>query len=144
MHSLTDTKVRSLTASQKRERHFDGGGLYLEVSPKGGKWWRFKYRMAGKEKRFSLGIYPDTPLKAAREKANQARKLLAANVDPGAERKAVAACQTAPNPARSRLSRGSGSIRSTSSRSAKPSSRGPSVDLSATYSLGSGPRQSVR
>lgn len=91
MHSLTDTKVRSLTASQKTERHFDGGGLYLEVSPKGGKWWRFKYRQAGKEKRLSLGTYPDTPLKAARERADQARKLLAANVDPGAERKAVAA-----------------------------------------------------
>lgn len=95
MHSLTDTKVRSLAPSQKAQRHFDGGGLYLEVSPKGGKWWRFKYRLAGKEKRLSLGTYPDTPLKAAREKADEARRLLAANVDPGAERKAVAACQTA-------------------------------------------------
>lgn len=93
MHSLTDSKVRSLTANLKTERHFDGGGLYLEVSPKGGKWWRFKYRLAGKEKRLSLGTYPDTPLKAARDKADQARKLLAANVDPGAERKAVAASQ---------------------------------------------------
>ena len=47
MHSLTDTKVRSLTPSQKTQRHFDGGGLYLEVSPAGGKWWRFKYRLLG-------------------------------------------------------------------------------------------------
>ena len=93
MHSLTDTKVRSFTPTKKAQRHFDGGGLYLEVSPAGGKWWRFKYRHLGKEKRLSLGTYPDTSLKAAREKAEQARKLLASNVDPGAERKAVAASQ---------------------------------------------------
>ena len=93
MHSLTDTKVRALAATGKTQRHFDGGGLYLEVSPKGGKWWRFKYRLVGKEKRLSVGTYPDTSLKAAREKADQARKLIATNVDPGAERKAVAASQ---------------------------------------------------
>ena len=93
MHSLTDTKVRALVATGKTKRHFDGGGLYLEISPTGGKWWRFKYRLAGKEKRLSLGTYPDTPLKVARDKADQARKLLAANVDPGAERRAVAASQ---------------------------------------------------
>lgn len=93
MHSLTDTRIRSLTPSLKTQRHFDGAGLYLEVSPKGGKWWRFKYRLFGKEKRLSLGTYPDTPLKAAREKAQQARKLVATSVDPGAERKAVAASQ---------------------------------------------------
>ena len=91
MHSLTDTKIRSLTPSEKTQRHFDGGGLYLELSPKGGKWWRFKYRLFGKEKRLSLGTYPDTALKAARERAQQARKLAEAGVDPGAARKAVAA-----------------------------------------------------
>ena len=44
---------------------FDGGGLYLEVAPSGGKWWRLKYRHSNKEKRLSLGIYPDVGLKAA-------------------------------------------------------------------------------
>ena len=44
----------------------DGGGLYLEVAPSGGKWWRLKYRFGGKEKRLSLGVYPDVGLKLAR------------------------------------------------------------------------------
>jgi integrase len=68
---------------------FDGGGLYLEVSPAGGKWWRLKYRYGGKEKRLSLGTYPDTGLADAREKRAAARRLLAAGVDPGEQRKAM-------------------------------------------------------
>jgi hypothetical protein len=56
----------------------DGRGLYLEISPTGGKWWRFKYRLAGKEKRISLGVYPDVPLAAAREKREEARRQFAA------------------------------------------------------------------
>ena len=67
----------------------DGGGLYLEVSPSGGKWWRLKYRFDGKEKRLSLGTYPDTSLADARGKREAARKLLAAGVDPGEHRKAT-------------------------------------------------------
>ena len=50
MHTLTDTKIRPLTGSGKTQRHWDGGGLYLEISPAGSKWWRFKYRLLGKEK----------------------------------------------------------------------------------------------
>jgi integrase len=69
----------------------DAGGMYLEVSPTGGKLWRFKYRFAGKEKRLALGSYPDTPLAAAREKRDAARKLLAAGVDPAEQRKAAKA-----------------------------------------------------
>ena len=67
---------------------FDGGGLYLEVSPRGGKWWRFKYRFEGKEKRLSLGVYPDVSLKKARERHGSARKLLADGVNPSENRKA--------------------------------------------------------
>lgn len=52
--------------------------MYLEVTPSGGKWWRFKYRYDSKQKRLSLGTYPDTGLKEAREKRQDARKLLAA------------------------------------------------------------------
>jgi hypothetical protein len=67
---------------------FDSGGLYLEVSPAGGKWWRWKFRVAGTEKRLSFGTYPDVPLKAAREKRDAARQQLAAGVDPGIARRA--------------------------------------------------------
>ncbi len=62
--------------------------MYLEISPAGGKLWRFKYRIAGKEKRLSLGIYPDVGLTDARSRRDEARKLLAAGVDPSTRRKA--------------------------------------------------------
>ena len=86
--ALTDLAIRKATATGKVQRHADGGGLYLEVSPAGGKWWRFKYRHGGKEKRLSLGTYPDTGLADARAKHAAARKLLAAGIDPGEQRKA--------------------------------------------------------
>jgi integrase len=88
---LTDTAIRKAQPKDKTSRIFDGGGMYLEVAPAGGKWWRLKYRYAGKEKRLSLGTYPDTSLKDAREKRDAARKLLAAGVDPGEQRKAAKA-----------------------------------------------------
>lgn len=59
---LTDTAIRNAKPAARAIRPFDGGGLYLEVAPAGGKWWRFKYRFGGKEKRASLGVYPDVPL----------------------------------------------------------------------------------
>lgn len=85
---LTDTAIRSAKPRAKAFKLFDGGGLYLEVSPAGGKWWRWKYRCGGKEKRLSLGVYPDVSLKAAREKRDTARQQLAAGIDPGQARKA--------------------------------------------------------
>ncbi len=85
---LTDAKIRNAAPGEKPVRLSDGGGLYLEVSPAGGKLWRLKYRFAGKEKRLALGSYPETALKAARDKAVDARKLLGAGVDPGEARKA--------------------------------------------------------
>ncbi|MBM4298416.1 MAG: DUF4102 domain-containing protein [Deltaproteobacteria bacterium] len=72
---------------------FDAGGLYLEVAPAGGKWWRWKYRFAGKEKRLSFGVYPDVSLKAARERRDAARKQVADGIDPGEARKAERAAQ---------------------------------------------------
>jgi integrase len=88
---LTDAKLRTLTEPGK---HFDGAGLYLELTAAGGRYWRLKYRHGGKEKRLALGVYPAVSLKAAREAATEARKLLTAGDDPGALRKAAKA-QTA-------------------------------------------------
>jgi len=85
---LTDTAIRKAKPADKPRRLFDSGGLYLEVSPAGGKLWRLKYRINGKEKRLAIGIYPDTGLADARAKRDAARKLLAAGIDPGEHRKA--------------------------------------------------------
>lgn len=85
---LTDTLIRSAKPTEKAQRMFDGSGLYLEISPSGGKWWRLKYRFAGKEKRLSLGVYPEVSLKAARIGRDDNRKLLAQGIDPGENRKA--------------------------------------------------------
>jgi integrase len=86
--TLTDTAIRKATPGSKPIRLFDGRGLYLEVSTGGGKWWRLKYRFEGKEKLLSLGTYPDTTLKQARTKREEARVILAAGIDPSAARKA--------------------------------------------------------
>ncbi len=79
---LTEIAVRKATPGAKTTRLFDGGGLYLEVAPSGGKWWRLKYRFAEKEKRLSLGVYPEVSLKQARLKRDDARRLLASGIDP--------------------------------------------------------------
>jgi hypothetical protein len=83
---LTATAVKNAKPQSKPKRLFDGGGLYLEVAPSGGKWWRFKYRFAGKEKRISLGVYPDVSLKDARDRRDEARRLLANDIDPSKHR----------------------------------------------------------
>ena len=85
---LTDTAIRSVKPSEKPLRLFDGGGLYLEVAPGGGKWWRFKYRFGGKEKRLSVGVYPEVTLKKARDRRDEAREQLAEGIDPATHRKA--------------------------------------------------------
>lgn len=85
---LTDTAIRAAKPGSKPIKLSDEKGLYLEVAPSGGKWWRIKYRFAGKEKRLSLGVYPDVGLKLARERRDEARRLLADGIDPGEHRKA--------------------------------------------------------
>ena len=69
---LTDAKLRNLATPGK---HFDGGGLYLEITPAGGRYWRLKYRHGGKEKRLAFGVYPEVSLKAARERRADAVEL---------------------------------------------------------------------
>ena len=88
---LTDAAIRSAVPGDKAVKLFDGGGLYLELAPSGGKWWRLKYRYGGVEKRISLGTYPRTGLKAARQARDQAKKLLDGGSDPSASRKAAKA-----------------------------------------------------
>jgi integrase len=85
---LSDTSIRNTRPATKTVKYFDEHGLYLEVSPAGGKWFRLKYRFDGKEKRLSLGVYPEVGLKDARERRDAARKLLANGVDPSENRKA--------------------------------------------------------
>lgn len=81
---LTDTAVRKAKPEGKPYKMADGGGMYLEVMQNGSKYWRLKFRFAGKEKRLALGVYPDTTLALARERREQARKLLASGGDPSA------------------------------------------------------------
>lgn len=86
-NKLSDVKIRAAKPQEKLYSISDGEGMFLEVSPTGGKWWRFKYRFNGKQKRLSLGTYPSTSLKVARDKRQQARELLASGVDPAQQRK---------------------------------------------------------
>lgn len=85
--SLTNTAIKNAKPKEKLYKLADGKGMYLEVRPSGARYWRLKYRFAGKEKRISLGVYPDVSLKDARIKRYDARKLLEKGVDPSLERK---------------------------------------------------------
>lgn len=80
---LTDTQIRNAKPQKKEIKLFDGGGLFLLVTPAGGKLWRLKYRFDGKEKKLSLGAYPEISLLAARQKRDEARTQLAQGIDPG-------------------------------------------------------------
>lgn len=79
---LTDTTCKNAKPAEKPRKLSDGHGMYLEVMPNGSKYWRLKYRFAGKEKRLAIGVYPQVSLKEAREKRETARKLLAEGIDP--------------------------------------------------------------
>ncbi|BCA93910.1 integrase [Legionella antarctica] len=87
--ALTNVKVRTTKSQEKAFKLSDEKGLYLYVTPKGSRYWRMKYRFGGKEKLLALGIYPDVSLAKAREKRDEARKLLADNIDPGEHRKVM-------------------------------------------------------
>lgn len=84
---LTDTAVKSAKRREKPYKVSDERGLYVEVRPNGGKWWRLRYRYAGKQKLLALGTYPDVSLKEARQKRDKARQLLADGIDPSAHKK---------------------------------------------------------
>lgn len=86
--ALKDINVRNAKPREKQYKLFDERGLFLIITPKGKKWWRFRYSFDGKEKLLSFGTYPDVSLEKARERRENARKLVADNVDPGEQRKA--------------------------------------------------------
>ena len=95
---LTDVAVRNAKPGPKTIRIRDERGLYLEISPKGGKWWRLRFMIKGKANMLSLGVYPDVSLKDARERRDEARKLIANGIDPSKTRqdgKAEAKAQAA-------------------------------------------------
>jgi integrase len=85
---LTEAAVKGLKPTDEPRKAFDEKGLHLLIKPSGGRLWRFKYQYGGKEKLLSLGSYPDVGLKRAREKRDDARRLVADGIDPSAERKA--------------------------------------------------------
>lgn len=81
--ALTDTAVRNAKPESKPRKLADEKGLFLLIHSNGSKYWRFKYRVGGKEKLLALGVYPDVSLAQARQRRDDARKLLANEVDPG-------------------------------------------------------------
>lgn len=85
---LSDRAVRNAKPQNAIYRLYDSGGLYVEVTPKGSKYWRLKYRFGGKEKRLALGVYDDVSLATARAGRDDARKLLASKIDPSANKRA--------------------------------------------------------
>ena len=94
---LTDTAIRTTKPADKPIKLFDERGLLLLVAPSGGKWWRFRYRFDGKHKSLSMGVYPDVSLAKARERRDEARKLLADGIDPSKNRKAQKAARADRN-----------------------------------------------
>lgn len=86
---LTAMEVEKTKPGNEQKKLYDGRGLLLIVTPAGGKWWRFKYSFDGKNKTISFGTYPEISLAQARDRREEARKLIAIGVDPSVNRKAV-------------------------------------------------------
>ena len=84
---LTEATIKAAKPADKSYKLFDAEGLYLEVAPSGGKWWRLKYRFSGREKRLSLGVYPAVPLLQARKARDDAKRLLVDGIDPSQHRR---------------------------------------------------------
>ena len=86
--------LKVAAATGKTRRMGDGGGLYFEARPTGAGWWRFRYWSQGKEGMLSLGVYPEVPLKLARERRDETRRSLAAGIDPSEQRRTTKAART--------------------------------------------------
>ena len=92
---LSNAVIKYAKPCKKTARLYDSGGLYLGISPAGGKWWRLKYRYCGEEKRLSLGVYPDVLLAEARMRQSTYRALLTDGIDPSEHAKMEKAAQRA-------------------------------------------------
>lgn len=101
---LTDTFLRSLKPADKPKKYADGGGLFIYVSTTGSKLWRMAYRFNMKSKLLSFGEYPLVSLKEAREQRDEAKKLLAKDIDPGQHKKELRAPASPRKPIHSRRS----------------------------------------
>ena len=88
---LTDTFVKRKQGNGKVQKHSDGGGLFLYITPTGKKSWRLAYRFMGKQKLLVIGPYPAISLKEARERREAAKKLLVDNIDPSVAKQAAKA-----------------------------------------------------
>lgn len=86
---LTDSAIKTAKSKEKPYKLSDAQGLYLEITPNGSKLWRLKYRIAGKEKKLALGVYPTVTLAQARQRRETARGQLAEGIDPGEQKKAA-------------------------------------------------------
>ena len=91
---LSEVRVRTTKPKEKEYKLFDGGGLFLMVTPSGGKLWHFKYRFDRKEKKLTFGPYPGISLFEARQRRDEARNQLEHGIDPGAVRKALKQAET--------------------------------------------------
>lgn len=85
---LTDASIKNAKPKEKAYKLTDGEGMFLLLNPNGSRWWRFNYRIGGKHKQISFGVYPEVTLKEAREKRDEARKMLRDGIDPSQAKKA--------------------------------------------------------
>jgi integrase len=93
--AMSDIQIKKAKPADRQYTLFDGGGLFLLVTPSGGKLWRMKYRVEGREKLLAFGTYPEITLADARQRREDARRLLANGIDPGVVKKAQKQVQTA-------------------------------------------------
>ena len=84
---LTDKEIKNTKSKEKEYKLFDGGGLYLSITPKNQKWWRLKYTFEGKEKRIAIGVYPKVSLQEARKQREDLKYQISQGINPAEERK---------------------------------------------------------
>ena len=94
---LTDASIKNAKPKEKAYKLTDGEGMFLLLNPNGSRWWRFNYRIGGKHKQISFGVYPEVTLKEAREKRDEARKMLRDGIDPSQAKKAQKASDSGAN-----------------------------------------------